>query len=81
MGSIEMNVGDNAEGREGDSYTNRGTDKGDIFTILADDERASRVLVIQHGSELEDLQILIADVLDSGDDPHIGHRRDLVGWS
>ena len=39
------------------------------------------MLVIQHGSELEDLQILIADVLDSGNDPHIGRGRDLAGWS
>ena len=37
MGSIDVNAGDNAEGWGGE-ITDRGTDKGNIFTILADDE-------------------------------------------
>ena len=61
--------------------TDLNADEGDIFSILGDDERASRVLVIQHSSGFEDLQILVAHILDGGDDPDFGHGRDLVGGS
>ena len=57
------------------------TSEGDILSILGDDERPSRVLLIQHSSELADRQILVANVLDSGDDPDFGYRRDRVGRS
>ena len=57
------------------------TSEGDILSILGDDERPSRVLLIQHSSELADRQILVANVLDSGDDPDFGHGRDRVGGS
>ena len=49
--------------------TNLETGEGDIFSILSDDERLSGVLLIQHSPELADRQILVANVLDSGDDP------------
>ena len=61
--------------------TNLETGEGDIFSILGDDEGLSRVLVIQHSSGLADRQILVANVLDSGDDPDFGYRRDRVGRS
>ena len=62
------------EGRE-----NLNTGEGGLFPILTDNERASREPVIQHGSRLQDLQILIANVLDSGNDPEVGHGRNFVG--
>ena len=61
--------------------TNLETGEGDTFSILGDDEGPSRVLVIQHSSGLADRQILVANVLDSGDDPDFGYRRDRVGRS
>ena len=60
---------------------NLGTSEGDYFSIFGEDERLSRMLVIQRSSGLEDLQILIANVLDCGDDPYFGRGRDLVGGS
>ena len=39
------------------------------------------MLVIQHSSGLEDLQILVANVLDGGNDPKFGYGCDLVGGS
>ena len=75
-----VNIDDKAEGREGGS-TNGGTDEGDLLSILPDDEGMSGVFVVQHGSELEDLQILIASVLDGGGDPQVGCGRDCVGGS
>ena len=59
--------------------TNLNTDEVDLFAVLPDDERASRVLVVQHTFGLEDLQILIANVLDRGDDPQFGHGGDFIG--
>ena len=75
-----VNIDDNAEGQEGGS-TNRGTGEGDLLSILPDDEGLSGVFVVQHTSELEDLQILISSVLDGGGDPQVGCGRDLVGGS
>ena len=60
--------------------TNLNTSEGDLFPVLGDEERPSRVLVIQHGSQLEDLQILVTNVLDGGNDPQLGYL-DLVGGS
>ena len=48
---------------------------------LGDDERANKGLVIQHSSELDDVQIFIANILDGGDDHDFGRGRDLVGGS
>ena len=39
------------------------------------------MLVVQHGSELGDLQILVANVLDSGNNPQFGYELDLAGGS
>ena len=61
--------------------TNLNTSEGNLFPVLCDEERPSRVLVVQHGSQLEDLQILITNVLDGGNDPQFGHKLDLVGGS
>ena len=61
--------------------TNRNTGEGGLFSIFTDNERTSGELVIQHGPVLEDLQILIADVLDSGNDPQVRHGRNFVGGS
>ena len=61
--------------------TNLETGERDIFSILGDDERLSSFPVIQHSSGLADGQILVANVLDSGDDPDFGYRRDRVGRS
>ena len=36
------------------------------------------MLVVQHSSGLEDLQILISDVLDGGDNPEFGYGGDFV---
>ena len=58
--------------------TNLNTGEGNIFAVLADDERASRMFVVQHCSELEDLQILVPSVLYGGDDPQIRYERDFV---
>ena len=80
MGPANVNIEGNARGREGES-TNRGTDEGDLFSVLADGESVKKVFVIQHGSELEDLQIHIAGVLDSCDDSEVGHGRNVVGGS
>ena len=43
--------------------------EGDFFSLLGDNERATRALVIQHSSGLEDLQILVANIPDGGNDP------------
>ena len=61
--------------------TNLNTSEGDLSPILGDDKRASGVLGIQHGSELNDLQALVTDVLDSDNDPQFGYGRDFVGGS
>ena len=61
--------------------TNLETGERDIFSILGDDERLSSFPVIQHSSGLADRQILVANVLDSSDDPDFGHGRDRVGRS
>lgn len=37
--------------------------------------------VVQHSSELKDLQVLGPGVLDGGKDLDVGRGRDLVGWS
>ena len=55
--------------------------EGDLLSILADDERASVVLIVQHSSELDDLQIFVARVLHGGNDPQIGYGWDIVGGS
>ena len=52
-----------------------------LFSIIGEDERSSLVLLIQYGSELGNLQILVADVLDGGNDPQFGYRCDSVGRS
>ena len=75
-----VNIDDNAEGQEGGS-TNCGTDEGNLLSILPDYEGLSGVIVVQHGPELEDLQIIIASVLDGGGDPQIRCGRDFVGGS
>ena len=75
-----VNIDDNVGGREGGS-TNGGTDEGDLLSILPDDEGPSGVFVVQHSSELEELQIIITSVLDGGGDPQIGCGHDLVGRS
>ena len=62
----------------GGARTNLNTGEVDYFAILPDDERASRALVVQHTPGLEDLQILIANVLDRGDDPEFGYGGDFV---
>ena len=80
MGTENVNIGGKTKYREGGS-TNGGTDEGNIPSILADDESPSGVLGIQHASELENLQILIASVLDGGGDPQVGCGRDFVGGS
>ena len=62
--------------------TNLGnTGEGDVFAVLPDDERGSTQVVIQRGSKLDNLQVLVANVLDCGNDPEFGHGCDLVGWS
>ena len=61
--------------------TDLDTGEGDLFSILGNDEGASGVFVIQHTSEPDDLQILITNILDGGDDPDFGGGRDLVGGS
>ena len=58
--------------------TNLDTGEGDLFSILGDEEGASGARVIQHSSELDDLQILITNVLDGGSNPDFGRGRDLV---
>ena len=58
---------------------NLDTGEGSLFPILADDKRACRAPVIQHISELQDLQILVANILDGSDDPHVGQGLDFVG--
>ena len=76
---------DNATGRKGGVgsgvSTNLNTGEGDLFSILGDDKRSSVVLVIQHSPELDDLQILVTNVLDSRNDPQFGYGRDFVGRS
>ena len=37
------------------------------------------MLVVQHSLELEDLHILVASVLHSGNDPQVRHGCDIVG--
>ena len=54
--------------------------EANLFAILPDDKYGSTKFVVQHGSELEDLQVFIANVLDGGDDPEFGRGRDFVGW-
>ena len=61
--------------------TNISTGEGDLFSILGDDERVSKGLIIQHSSELDDVQILIANILDGGNDHDFGRGHDLVGGS
>ena len=61
--------------------TNLKTGEGNIVPILGDDERPSSFPVIQHSSGLADGQVIVANVLDSGDDPDFGHGRDRVGGS
>ena len=61
--------------------TNLNTSEGDLCSILGDDERPSAVLVIQYSPGLNDLQILVTNVLDSGNDPQFGHGCDFVGGS
>ena len=61
--------------------TNLETGEGNIVPILGDDERPSSFPVIQHSSGLADGQVIVANVLDSGDDPDFGHGRDRVGGS
>ena len=61
--------------------TNLDACEGDLFSILCDDERPGRMVVVQYGSELDDLQIFVANVGDSGSDPQFGHGRDIVGGS
>lgn len=39
------------------------------------------MLVTQYNSELDSLQILVADVLDGGNDPQFVHGRDFIGRS
>ena len=39
------------------------------------------VLVVQHSSRLEDLQVLVPGVLDGGKDLDVRRGCDLVGWS
>ena len=80
MKIANVNIAASAKGREGGS-TNRSTGKWDLLSNLIDDESASRVLVIQHCSKLEDPQTPLAGVLDGGDDPQVSHGRDFVGWS
>ena len=75
-----MNIDDNTEGREGGS-TNRGTDEGDLLSILTDDEGPSGVFAVQHGPELEDLHTIITSVPDGGGDPQVRRGRDFVGRS
>ena len=75
-----------AKGQEGGGWgrracTNLDADEGYLFSIFGDDKRASWVLVVQYGSELDDLQILVANVLDGGNDPQLGRGRDFVGGS
>ena len=57
------------------------TGEGNIFPILGDNERQSRVLVIQHSSGPADRQVIVASILDNDDDPDFGHGRDRVGGS
>ena len=78
----ECRLIDNAKGQGGWRVsTNLDTSEGDLFSILGGDERPSAVPVIQHSSELDDLQILIAHILDGGMNSQFGHRRNLVGRS
>ena len=58
--------------------TNLNTGKGDLFSILGDDESPGRVLVIQYASEFDNLQILVANVLDSGNNHQVVHGRDFA---
>ena len=60
-------VGEGRVRRTGTNHSNAG--EVDLFTILLDDKRRSTEVVVQHGSELDDLQVLVADVPDGGDDP------------
>ena len=80
MQTVNVDTFDNPKGREGGG-TNLDTGEGDLLSILTDEERAGMVLVVQHGSELEDLQILVASILHSGNDPQVRHRCDFVGGS
>ena len=70
---------DDAKCQEG-GRAYRGTGEGDFLPILADDERANRILDIQHGPRFEDIQIVTASIFDDGDDLQVGRRRDLGGW-
>ena len=49
--------------------TDLNTGEGDLFSILGNDKRPSVALVVQYSPELYDLQILVTNVLDSGNDP------------
>ena len=71
---------DNAKGREGGG-TNLSTGEGDLLSILCDDERLTTLLIIQHGSRLEDLQIFVSSVLHGGNDPQVRQGCDVVGGS
>ena len=75
-----MSTDNDTKGR-GSGRTNPGGVERDLLPILGHDESVGGVLVIQHGSEPEDLQTLIADVLDSGDDPEVRQKCDLIGRS
>ena len=65
----------------GKGITNLSADERDLLPTLANDERTSVVFVVQHASELEDLQILVAGVLHGSRDLQVGRECDLIGGS
>ena len=81
MGAIVVNIDRRATREAGKGNTNIDTGERDLFSVLGDDKRSRGARVIQHSSELNDLQILIANILDGGDDHDFGGRRNLVGRS
>ena len=73
-----MGAGEDIVRRTSTNHSNAG--EMDLFTILPDGKRRSTEVVVQHGSELDDLQVFVANVPDGGDDPEFGRRRDFVSW-
>ena len=81
MGAMVVNIDRRTTQKAGKGNTNLDTGERDLFFILGDDKRSRGARVIQHSSELDDLQILIANVLDGGDDHDFGGGRNLVDGS
>ena len=61
--------------------TNLNASEGYLISIFGYDERTGWVLVIQYSSGFDGFQILVANILDDGNDPQFGRGCDFVGGS